>query len=137
MKRYIHCADEIVSSAFIYLDAKDEYIKKQSNHIIQCALSTRDLTSKLVRTKSSNIWAYGIDVNDDDNRLGDLLIQFKGKNGGPDDIYIYYDVPTKLYKRFVSTSSKGHFFWRYIRNNYKYTKLTGDKKGKLPNAINQ
>ena len=25
---------------------------------------------------------------------------------------------------------------KYIRNNFKYSKLTGDKRGKLPNAIN-
>ena len=65
-----------------------------------------------------------------------MYIQFKGRDGGPDDIYMDCDVPIRVYRRFVTATSKGHFFWQYIRNNYKYRKLTGDKRGKLPNAVN-
>ena len=62
-------------------------------------------------------------------------MQFKAKNGGPGDIYIYYNVPIKIWQRLVAASSKGNFFWRFIRNIYTYAKLTGDKKTKLANGI--
>ena len=68
-------------------------------------------------------------------KYGDLYMQFKGRNGGPGDIYVYYDVPTALYRRLVAAPSKGHFFWQYLRNNFIYAKLTGDKKTHLKNGI--
>lgn len=97
--------------------------------------SKQNLAKKLVRVKSSNVWAYYYDIELGRN-TGNLYVQFKSKNGGPGDIYQYLDFPIKLWKKFVSTSSKGHYFWKYIRNNFRYRKLTGDKKGKLANAIN-
>lgn len=104
--------------------------------VINCAINTRELSKDMVRVKSSNMWAYRLNVKDRKDRTGDLLIQFKGKDGGPGDIYIYYDVPVSLHKKLISSPSKGHAFWKYIRNNFKYSKLTGNKRGILPNAIN-
>lgn len=127
MKIYIHNFPTIVQCNLI-----DSKYRNQ----IFCAINTRDLTKDMVRVKSSNVWSISLNVKDRKNKTGDLLVQFKGKRGGPDDIYIYYDVPILLYRRFVTAPSKGHFLWRYIRNNFKYSKLTGDKRGKLPNAIN-
>ena len=95
--------------------------------------STRDFIKKLIRVKSSNLWSYAFQPKD--YNKGDMLIQFKGANGGPDDIYIYYDVPSKLWQKFVAAPSKGHFMWQYIRNVFKYAKLTGDKRTHLPNGI--
>jgi hypothetical protein len=103
---------------------------------VTAAISSRDLSKKLQRVKSSNLWSYAFDIKDRKDKFGTMLIQFKGTNGGPGDIYQYFDVPVNLWRRFISATSKGHFFWVYIRNNFKYRKLTGDKKGKLPNAIN-
>lgn len=103
---------------------------------VTAAISSRDLSSKLQRVKSSNLWSYAFDIADRKDRFGTMLIQFKGPKGGPGDIYQYYDVPVNLWRRFISASSKGHFFWVYIRNNFQYRKLTGDKRGRLPNAIN-
>lgn len=103
---------------------------------IMSAINTKNVASKMVRVKSSNIWSYGINVRNYGDKLGDVVVQFKEKNGGPGAIYIYYDVPVKVYRRWQSAPSKGHYFWRYIRNIYKYSKLTGDKRGKLKNAIN-
>lgn len=111
----------------------DSRYRKQ---VIECAISTRDISRNMVRVKSSNVWSIGINVREHGDRTADVVAQFKGKNGGPGDIYIYYDVPVKLYKMWVTANSKGHFLWRYLRNNFKYSKLTGDKRGKLPNAIN-
>jgi hypothetical protein len=71
-----------------------------------------------------------------DNKVGDLIIQFKGKYGGPGDVYMYFDVPVTVWRRFISAPSKGHYFWVNIRNNFWYRKLTGNKKGVLKNAIN-
>lgn len=95
--------------------------------------STKDMADKLLRVKSSNVWAYAF--NPKTEEVGDMLMQFKGKNGGPGDIYIYYDVPTRIWRRLVVAPSKGHSFWELIRHNYTYAKLTGDKRTKLPNGI--
>lgn len=103
---------------------------------IIASISSRDLSKNMVRVKSSNIWSYGMNIKDNKSKIGDVIVQFKDKNGGPGDVYMLYDVPIKLYRRWVSAPSKGHFFWVYLRNNFKYSKLTGDKRGKLKNAVN-
>lgn len=104
--------------------------------VIMAAISSRDLSKNLVRVKSSNIWAYTINIKDNKSKVGDVLCQFKGKNGGPGDIYMYFDVPVNLWQKWLAATSKGAFFWKYIRNNFWYRKLTGNKKGVLKNAIN-
>lgn len=103
---------------------------------IFAAISSRKLTENMVRVRSSNIWAYKINIRDAKDDVGDVYVQFKGKNGGPDDIYVYYDVPVRVYRQWIASPSKGHYFWVKIRNNFFYSKLTGDKRGKLKNAIN-
>lgn len=104
--------------------------------IVNSAINVRDLSKNLVRVRSSNVWSYGINVNKNGDKTGTVVAQFKNQNGGPGDIYIYYDVPVSIYRKWVAAPSKGHFFWKYLRNRYNYSKLTGDKRGKLPNAIN-
>ena len=123
VKRYI----KRIEIMFIFNSKQSEYI--------QCA-SSKDLLDTLVRVKSSNIYSYGMDVDNIEDNVSDVVVQFKGKNGQPDDIYMYFDVPIIVFRRWVSAPSKGIYFWRYIRNNYKYRKLTGDKRTKLPNGIN-
>lgn len=119
--------DIISASTICYTSKRQE--------VILAAISTRDLSKNLVRVKSSNIWAYTINIKDNKAKTGDVLCQFKGKNGGPGDIYIYYDVPVRLWQKWLAAQSKGHFFWQYIRNNFWYKKLTGDKKTYLKNGI--
>ena len=99
------------------------------------AINTRDLSSKMVRVKSSNVWSYMMNVKDDRGLVGDVLAQFKNKYVGPGDVYMYFDVPTSIYRAWVRSPSKGHYFWQHIRNNYKYAKLTGDKRTKLANGV--
>ena len=118
--------------ASVKLTPLDSSIRINGKPII-AAENTRDLAKKLIRVKSSNVWAYAFQPND--YNKGTMLMQFKGANGGPDDIYIYYDVPNKLWQKFVAAPSKGHFFWQHIRNVFKYGKLTGDKRTKLPNGV--
>lgn len=113
-----------------------EMFDSNNRDVVTASISSRDITKNMVRCKSSNIWSYALNVKSNKDNSGDMVIQFKGKNGGPDDIYMYYDVPVKLYRRFITAPSKGHFFWSYIRNNFTYRKLTGDRRGKLRNAIN-
>lgn len=103
---------------------------------ILAAISTREIAKNMVRVKSSNVWSYNINIREYGDDTGDVYVQFKGDKGGPGDVYVYYDVPVNVYRRWHSAPSKGHYFWRYIRNNFKYSKLTGDKRGKLANAIN-
>ena len=102
---------------------------------ILCA-SSRDLSKNIVRVKSSNVWGYYLDIKHRKDKTGDLIVQFKNKNGGPGDVYLYFDVPVLLYRKWHSATSVGHFFWQYIRNEFNYRKLTGDKRGKLKNAVN-
>lgn len=96
-------------------------------------LSTKDMLKKMIRVKSSNLWSYAFQPKD--YNTGTMLIQFKGPNGGPNDVYVYYDIPNKLWQKFVAAPSKGHFFWQNIRNIFKYGKLTGDKRTKLKNGV--
>lgn len=97
--------------------------------------SSREVSRNLVRVKSSNIWSYGVQTELGKNTC-DLYVQFKNPTGGPGDVYQYFDFPIRTWKKFITAPSKGHFFWKYVRNNFRYRKLTGDKRGKLPNAIN-
>lgn len=106
------------------------------NTAISAAINTRNLAQNIVKVKSSNVWGYTINVKNRKDKFGDVIVQFKGENGGPGDMYIYYDVPVLTYRRWHSAPSKGHYFWKYIRNYFKYSKLTGDRKGKLDNAVN-
>ena len=96
---------------------------------------SRDITKNMIRCKSSNMWAYAFDI-DEGSDVGTLYLQFKNEHGGAGDIYRYYDVPLRLFNKFVGAPSKGHSFWLLFRNNFQYTKLTGDKRGKLKNAVN-
>lgn len=97
--------------------------------------NSRQITDRIVRCKSSNIWGYAYDIQQGEN-VGTLYIQFKNESGGSGDIYRYYEVPLRVYQRFISAPSKGHLFWQLIRNKFLYSKLTGDKRGKLKNAVN-
>jgi len=102
---------------------------------IMAGKSSRDIARDMIRVKSSNVWAYNINIRDSKSKTGDVYVQFKGNTGGPGDVYVYYDVPVIVYRRWHSAPSKGHYFWKYIRNNYKYSKLTGDKKTHLRNGV--
>ena len=104
--------------------------------VITAAINTRDLARNMVRVKSSNVWSYGMNVREAGDNTGEVVAQFKDKNGGPGNIYVYYNVPIEVYRRWVTAPSKGHYFWLYIRNNYRYAKLTGDKRTKLRNGVN-
>lgn len=97
--------------------------------------SSRDITDHMVRCKSSNIWGYAYDIQDGENE-GTLYVQFKSDKGGAGDVYRYYEVPLRIYRKFISAPSKGHAHWKYIRHKFLYSKLTGDKRGKLKNAVN-
>lgn len=102
----------------------------------QCIIRAANNSRDMVRVKSSNVWGFNIRIKDRKSGVGDVFVQFKSEQGGPGDVYVYYDVPVRTYRRWQTAPSKGHFFWQYIRNFYKYSKLTGDKRGKLANAIN-
>lgn len=104
--------------------------------IIQAAINTRDLAKNLIRVRSSNVWSIGIDIRDKKDKTGTVIAQFKNKYGGPGDIYAYWSVPIMVYRKWITAPSKGNYFWRYIRNAYPYTKLTGNRKGVLHNAVN-
>ena len=98
--------------------------------------SSREIARNLIRVKSSNVWAVGFKMSNSEPNTGNVYVQFKGSQGGPGDVYEYIDVPVSLYRRLVSAPSKGHMIWKYFRNNFYYRKLSGDRKGKLRNAIN-
>lgn len=116
--------------AAVFCDTKDR------KFAIRAGMSSRDLTKDMIRVKSSNVWAYSINVRKNGDATGDLYVQFKGDKGGPGDIYVYYDVPVKVYSRWGGAPSKGHYFWQHIRGKYKYAKLTGDKRTKMKGGVN-
>lgn len=116
-----------------------KYILSDIQHrkdVIVGASNSRKLEDNIVRVKSSNVWGYYLDIKNRKDKTGDLIVQFKGPHGGPGDVYMYFDVPVLLYRKWHTAPSKGHFFWVNIRNDFKYRKLTGDKRGKLENAVN-
>lgn len=145
--RYVYRRGSSIMCSYDFLDIIDYCdlnensgemkVSPVNTYNVITAASTRDIIKNLVRTRSSNVWAYGIHIKNMGDDYGDVIAQFKDAEGGPGDIYIYYDVPVKLYRRWVAAPSKGHFFWQYIRNNFLYSKLTGDKKGVLKNAVNR
>ena len=130
------------NSPYTYFEYSENFSGKTWNtkdSVLSCkyvfAASSKDFSKNLVRVKSSNVWAYGYDAQIG-KKTADLYVQFKSKNGGPGDVYLYFDVPLNVWRKFITAPSKGHFFWKNIRNSYRYRKLTGDKRGKLANAIN-
>lgn len=139
---YVYQTDNLESAVSFIIRLKDrlyvpdESIIENESIIVVASITSRELTKNLVRVKSSNLWARCINIKDNRSKCGDMIIQFKDKNGGPGDVYEYFDVPVGLWRKFLTAPSAGHFFWKYFRNNFSYRKLTGDKRGKLPNAIN-
>ncbi len=131
--------DDLILALDAFYDNDDIYTSSALTvgQYISAAINVRDLAKNLVRVRSSNVWAYGMNLRDRKDKAGEVLVQFKGSKGGPGDIYIYYDVPLVVWRKWLSATSKGHYFWQYIRNTYAYSKLTGDKRGKLKNAINR
>ena len=134
----ISCIEKLCDKYFDEAIFESCYLKfNDENETILAAVSTRELTKNMVRVRSSNLWSVGININSRKDKFGDMFIQFKAdKTGGPGDIYQYFDVPVNLYRKFIGSTSLGAFFWIYIRNVFKYRKLTGSKRGVLPNAIN-
>ena len=100
----------------------------RTSSAIFAARSARDVTKNMVRVNSSNVWGYNFEVSNEDPNYCTIYMQFKNSNGGPGDIYAYYDVPIVVYRRMHTAPSVGHYFWVYIRNKYVTAKLTGDKK---------
>lgn len=103
---------------------------------IKAGISAREITKNMVRVKSSNVWSYCIDIKRAKDKTGNVYVQFKGKNGGPGDVYVYFDVPIVVYRRWLTYPSKGHYHWEYIRGKYTYAKLTGDKRTKQKGGVN-
>ncbi len=131
--RTVNSPDELLS--YLIQELGDPF-GDATSFVVRAGKTARDIANNMVRVKSSNLWSYGIDIKRAGDKAGTVVIQFKGKNGGPGDIYMYYDVPISVWQKMLSAPSKGHAFWKLIRNNYAYRKLTGDKRGKLPNAVN-
>ena len=141
MKRYLRPQKEDENIEAIVFCSKDVRFSIVSSVLsgklpILAGISARDMTKSMVRVRSSNIWSYCINIRNRNDRFGDIYVQFKKETGGPGDIYVLYDVPVGVYKKWITAPSKGHYYWQYLRNNYRYSKLTGDKRGKLKNAIN-
>lgn len=128
MKRLIVSIPEVEDIVFCHSEYRNQ---------ITAAISSKDISKSMVRVKSSNVWAYNINVRKNGDTTGDIYVQFKNERGGPGDVYVYYNCPIRTYKKLVSAPSKGHAVWQYLRKpRVPYSKLTGDKRGKLPHAIN-
>lgn len=126
MKIYCHEIPEIFDEIFCSAEGRS---------VITASISSKEITRNMIRVKSSNVWSYTINVRGNESTVGDVYVQFKDADGSPGDVYVYYDVPISVYRRWHSASSKGHYMWRYIRGKYKYAKLTGDKKTKQRGGV--
>lgn len=60
---------------------------------VLAAINTKDLSQNLVKVRSSNVWAYGLNIKDRKDKTGDLVVQFKNKNGGAGDELSEYIKP--------------------------------------------
>src|SRR5580692_1360637 len=67
------------------------------------------------KVKSSNLVAIGYDQP---SRILRILFQ-------EDRYYDYENVPAALYLSLMAATSKGSFFQKYIKNNFKYRRVTG------------
>lgn len=76
-------------------------------------------TGKKLAVKSTNI--KDIEYNKD---LKDLTITFLSGNRK----YVYYNVSSILHSKFISSSSKGVFFHRFIAKRFKFAEIKGGKK---------
>jgi hypothetical protein len=63
--------------------------------------------------QSSNLAAVGYDAES-----GTLEIEFL--SGG---IYQYFDIPPSIHDGLMNAPSHGKFFYAYIRDKYRYTKI--------------
>ena len=63
---------------------------------------------------SSNIRSIGYD-----SQSGTLEVEFTSG-----DVYQYFNVPEHLYRGLTNASSKGQFLNDYIRNSYRYQKVS-------------
>jgi len=79
-----------------------------------------------IKVDSSNIRTL-----DYDSKSRRLIVGFK-----PSGEYSYFGVPEKVFKAFVESESKGSFFHKVIRNNYKYEK-TVDKAKEIMDIVNK
>ena len=66
------------------------------------------------RVSSSNIRSIGYDP-----QSATLEVEFTSG-----DVYQYFNVPEHLYRGLMNASSKGQFLGDYIRNSYRYQKVS-------------
>lgn len=62
---------------------------------------------------SSNIVSIGYDESSQ-------ILEVEFKSGG---IYQYYNIPKDAHETFMSAGSKGRYFYKYIRERYKFVKI--------------
>lgn len=92
------------------------------------AISQANPWAKNKRTDKYGFWTDFVSSNiagiDYDSRKKQLWVKF---HSGA--VYTYFDVPPNIAQGFYSTSSKGHYFWKHIRNNkhIKYQKLYANR----------
>lgn len=76
---------------------------------------------ELISVKSSNVDSVGYDY--DTRYLYVLFLSGDPRVRGT--LYRYTDVPSRVYDRFLKSSSKGLYVWTYIRDKFHYAKWTG------------
>lgn len=66
---------------------------------------------EMISVDSSNVKAVGYDG-------ANLFVGFKINT-----LYVYFDVPKKVYDGLMQASSKGSFLHQHVMNRYRYEKL--------------
>lgn len=67
----------------------------------------------LIRIDSSNIYAIGYDA-------AERILEIQFRSGG---VYRYYDVPQAVHREFMSSISKGRYFYNAIKGAFRYRKV--------------
>ena len=129
LRREQELADRYADSNNTVSDtAADELTNRLTKDSRGVAIAQRNPWSKKIPKDRYGFWtdfvSSNIDGIDYDSDKRQLWVRF---HSGA--VYTYFNVSPKIAEGFYSTSSKGHYFWKNIRNNkhIKYQKLHANR----------
>jgi len=96
----------------------DFELKTNLDDLINNTLSLLARFDDMKKVQSSNVSRIGYIA--DKKRL---LVEFKTPDDEVNSIYLYEDVGKDLYNQFLTSNSKGRYFHKNIRGNYKCIRI--------------
>lgn len=112
---YAERIEKMITTMYEYTEKNHRYgMPPESDYHTEIFEENVDKDFPLKKVNSSQIEAIGYD---EVNQY--LYVQFKGGS-----VYVYYGVVKYVYDGFINAESIGRYFGQYIRNKYKYTRLS-------------